>query len=483
MPPIPFENAYVTLGERFYARVTPTPVARPEVLRVNVDLARQLGIDPDGLTAEVLAGNVIPEGGAPLAMAYAGHQFGGFVPRLGDGRAILLGEVRDASGVAWDIQLKGSGRTPFSRGGDGRAWLGPALREYVVSEAMHALGVPTTRALAVVATGESVRRERALPGAVLTRVAHSHVRVGTFEYFAAQGDIDALAILVDHVLARHLPEVEPGERPALALLAEVSRRQAALIAQWLSFGFVHGVMNTDNSSVVGDTIDYGPCAFLDEYDPHKKFSSIDRQGRYAYGNQAHIAHWNLGALARALVPLLGPESVIEAAQAVLDAFPAAVQARHLERMRAKIGLATERPGDQELIDDLLARMADNQADFTLTFRALCDVTRDGGDHAARARFRDPTAFDAWAVQWRARLAAEGSDDAPRRAAMRATNPVYIPRNHRIEQMIDAAVAGDLGPLDALCTVLARPYEESSVHPELARPPEPSEVVVATFCGT
>ncbi len=487
-----FDNSYARLPHRFYAKLAPTPVAAPRLVRLNVGLARELGLDPARLAGpegvEILAGNRLPSDAEPLAMAYAGHQFGGWVPQLGDGRAILLGEVVDRAGVRRDIQLKGAGRTPFSRMGDGRAWLGPVLREYVVSEAMHALGVPTTRALAAVATGEPVVRERAWPGAILARVATSHVRVGTFEFFAARGDTEALRLLADHVIDRHYPHAREADQPYRALLDAVVGRQAELTAQWLAFGFIHGVMNTDNMSVAGETIDYGPCAFMDGYDPGTVYSSIDHGGRYAYANQPRVANWNLARLAQSLMPLLAADetAAVASAQAAVDAFAGQFEAAFVARFRAKVGLATAQEGDGELIQTLLRLMADAGVDFTLTFRRLAAssrVPRDG-DGELRALFAEPAALDAWLGRWRARLAAEPATDEERRAAMRAVNPAFIPRNHLVEEAIAAAAErDDLEPFATLLEVLARPYDDQPGRERHGLPPEPHEVVHATFCGT
>src|SRR4051812_22795353 len=383
---IAFDNTYARLPDRFYARLDPTPVKAPRLIKVNAALAEALGLDPADIDADVVAGNRIPEGALPIAEAYAGHQFGHFTPQLGDGRAILIGEVIGRDGVRRDLQWKGSGPTPFSRSGDGRAALGPVLREYLVSEAMHALGVPTTRTLAAATTGEYVFREEALPGAILIRVAASHIRVGTFQYFAARGDQEAVKLLADHAVARHYPEAAGAAHPYLAFFEGVVARQAALIPQWLQLGFIHGVMNTDNTAISGETIDYGPCAFLDAYDPGKVFSSIDHAGRYAYGNQPRIAQWNLARLAETLLPLFSADEkqAIEIAQGALAGFAPRFQAAYLDGLRAKCGLATAQEGDEALIQDLLQAMADDQADFTLTFRALADAV-EGGD-APRALF-------------------------------------------------------------------------------------------------
>src|ERR1700726_96052 len=394
----PFENTYARLPDRFYARVAPTPVRAPRLIRLNTELALNLGLDPNWLAGrdglEVLAGRDVPEAAESIAMAYAGHQFGHFVPQLGDGRAILLGEVIDQQGVRRDIQLKGSGPTPFSRRGDGRAALGPVLREYIVSEAMAALGIPTTRSLAAVMTGESVLRETPLPGAVLTRVASSHIRVGTFQYFAARGDTEGVRRLADHVIGRHYPQLANAERPYHALLEAVIARQADLVARWLLVGFIHGVMNTDNTSISGETIDYGPCAFMDHYDPAMVFSSIDEQGRYAYGNQPRIALWNLTRLAECLLPLFSSEQdkAISEAQSALADFAEKFDAAYQAGLRAKLGLFTARDGDPLLAQELLETMARNQADFTLTFRRLSDAAQDpASDREVRQLFAEPAA--------------------------------------------------------------------------------------------
>ena len=462
-----FDNSYARLPDRFFARLLPTPVAAPRLVRLNENLARHLGLDPVALATpagvETLAGNRVPKWGEPLAMAYAGHQFGAFVPQLGDGRAILLGEVIDRDGVRRDIQLKGSGPTPFSRDGDGRAALGPVLREYIVSEAMAALGIPTTRALAAVTTGETVRRERPLPGAVLTRVASSHIRVGTFQFFAARGDVDAIRSLADYVIARHYPDAVDAANPYRTLLDLVIARQAELVAKWLHVGFIHGVMNTDNMSVAGETIDYGPCAFLDAYDPEMVYSSIDTVGRYAYGNQPRIGQWNLARLAETLLPLLAEDrnTAVKQARDAIEGFATRFETAYTAGLRRKLGLSQARPDDLSLAQDLLERMARNGADFTLTFRRLCNsAAGPDGDAAVRSLFSDPTAFDDWATTWRRRLAEESEGANERRPAMRAANPAFIPRNHRVEEAIVAAVdRGDFSPFERLLTVLSMPYED------------------------
>jgi serine/tyrosine/threonine adenylyltransferase len=487
----PFQNTYAALPDNFFARVAPTPVDSPRLIKLNRPLAVHLGLDPDRLGSpegtEILAGKRIPDGADPIAMAYAGHQFGHFVPQLGDGRAILLGEVIDADGVRRDIQLKGSGPTPFSRRGDGRAALGPVLREYIVSEAMAALGIPTTRSLAAVVTGESVMRETPLPGAVLTRVASSHIRVGTFQYFAARGDTEGVRRLADHVIARHYPQAANVDRPYHALLEGVIARQAQLIARWLLVGFIHGVMNTDNSSISGETIDYGPCAFMDQYDPAAVFSSIDEQGRYAYANQPRIALWNLTRLAECLLPLFSDQQdkAIEEAQLALGGFAEAFTAAYQAGLRNKLGLFTARDDDPALAQDLLDAMAKNQADFTLTFRRLSDAALDpGGDAEVRRLFAEPTAYDEWAARWRQRISDEPQDPVARQAAMRTVNPAFIPRNHLIEAVIDAAVnRDDFAPFEELLVVLSKPYEDQPTFAGYAEPPEPHQRVLQTFCGT
>ena len=492
-----FDNSYARLPERFFTCLAPVPVAQPRLVKLNEALAVRLGLDPAALRSpaavEVFAGNRVPDGAVPLAMAYAGHQFGGFVPQLGDGRAILLGEVLDPIGERFDIQLKGSGRTPFSRGGDGRAWLGPVLREYLISEYMAALSIPTTRALAAVTTGEPVFREAgARPGAVLTRVARSHVRVGTFEYFRARRDTAAIRHLADYVIDRHYPEARAADQPYVALLDAVIGRQTDLIARWLGVGFIHGVMNTDNMSIAGETIDYGPCAFMDAYHPDQVYSSIDHHGRYAYGNQPRIAQWNLARLAEALLPLLAEDAdqALSLAQEAIDGFGARFQRAWLAVFRPKLGLLEAREGDGDLIEGLLAVMATAHADFTNGFHALNSAvapdldTHPGGESAAWEAFG--TAYPAladWLARWRARLRLEATSPQARAAAMGRANPALIPRNHRVEAALDAAVTGDLGPLDGLLAALADPWQAGPATTAYQRPPEPHEVVRQTFCGT
>jgi uncharacterized protein YdiU (UPF0061 family) len=485
-----FDNSYARLPERFFARLPPAPVSAPRLVRVNDSLARQLGLDPQKLASpdgvEILAGNRVPEGAEPIALAYAGHQFGNWVPQLGDGRAVLLGEVIDRDGIRFDIQLKGAGRTPFSRNGDGRAALSPVLREFIVSEAMAALGIPTTRTLAAVTTGEMIMRDRPLPGAVLTRVARSHVRVGTFEYFASRGDTDGVRTLADHVIARLYPHALESDQPYRMLLESVIARTAELVARWMLVGFIHGVMNTDNMSVAGETIDYGPCAFMDAYHPATVFSSIDHGGRYAYANQPRIAHWNMARLAQSLLPLLGEDEAeaVAAGQAAIDAFPALFDAAWQSGLGRKLGLGEPRDGDATLAQALLEAMAENKADFTLTFRRLCDAAEHGADGEVRKLFAEPSAFDRWSVQWQARLALENRSGAERAASMRKVNPAFIPRNHGVEAALAAAQErSDYSLFDTLMTVLSKPFYDQPTFVHYADPPAPEEVVRETFCGT
>jgi uncharacterized protein YdiU (UPF0061 family) len=486
-----FSNSYARLPERFFVRLAPTPVAKPRLIKFNDALAAELGIDTGGLgpdaLAAIFAGNETPRGAEPIAMAYAGHQFGHFVPRLGDGRAILLGEVFDRNGKRRDIQLKGAGRTPFSRRGDGRAALGPVLREYLVSEAMHALGIPTTRALAAVSTGEPVHRNQEMPGAVFTRVASSHVRVGTFQYFAARSDLEAVKLLADYVIDRHYPSAAGAEKPYLALLQAVVERQASLVARWMNVGFIHGVMNTDNTALSGETIDFGPCAFMDAYDPGAVFSAIDEMGRYAYANQPAIAQWNLARFAETLLPILDPdqERAAELASEAISAFAALFQARWAAGMRDKLGISGAEDGDLDLVRAWLAAMHENGADFTLTFRRLCAAAVDEkADVQVRESFANPAAYDDWAARWRSRLTRESRAPFERAQAMRRVNPAFIPRNHRVEQALDAAVEReDFSLFDELLTVLSRPYEDQAAFAGYANPPRAEERVLQTFCGT
>jgi uncharacterized protein YdiU (UPF0061 family) len=485
--PIPFDNTYARLPDAFFTLIDPTPVSAPVMIRLNRDLAAELGIDVAGLDSPeglaVLSGNQRANGSEPLAMAYSGHQFGGFSPQLGDGRAILLGEVVRDDGVRHDIQLKGSGRTPFSRRGDGRSALGPVLREYIVSEAMGALGVPTTRALAAVASGDNVLREGLMPGGIFTRVAQSHIRIGTFQWFAIREDHDNLKVLADYVIQRHYPDTQHDENPYLALLDGVIQRQAKLIAYWMQLGFIHGVMNTDNMTVSGETIDYGPCAFMDTYDPAKTFSSIDHQGRYAFANQAPIGHWNLTRFAETLLPLLDddPKRSAAKAEAALSTFAEIHQAELQERFTAKIGIEAGDTDDWSMVETLLTAMTDGEADFTLVFRHLSDALESGNDDPVTSLFMQPAAIVAWLAAWRERM--HECDRRQAVALMRRSNPVFIPRNHRIEEAIRAGDGGDFAPFHRLNDVLQRPFTAQAEFTEYEAAPLPDEVVHATFCGT
>ncbi|MFN4326489.1 MAG: protein adenylyltransferase SelO [Azonexus sp.] len=484
-----FDNSYVRDLEDFYVRWKPTPASKPVLIRLNESLAVELGADPAALATDegiaALAGNRLPEGAEPIAQAYAGHQFGGFSPQLGDGRALLLGEVIDRQGRRRDIAFKGSGRTPFSRNGDGKCALGPALREYLISEAMHALGIPTTRALAVVATGDMVRRERALPGAVLTRVAASHVRVGTFEFFATHRGPAQVRQLADYVIARHYPQLADSAQPYLDLLAAAGERQAELVARWLGVGFIHGVMNTDNMTLSGETIDYGPCAFMEAYDPAAVFSSIDHHGRYAYDQQAGIARWNLARLAETLLPLIAPDSdrAVQAATAVIDAFPKHHAAHWLRIFRTKLGLdeSGEAAEDRALIDDFLALLHHHRIDFTLACRALFDAATGQADRLTRlmARVED---FPVWQGRWQAR---QPTRSPTLLAAMQRANPCYIPRNHQVEAALAAAVDdNDLAPFERLLAVIQSPFDERPADAAYSQPaPVGFTDYYRTFCGT
>ncbi len=474
-----WDHSYIQLPDLFYSRIQPVPVIGPHLVVLNRPLALSLGLDPEVLenSADIFAGKEIPSGSEPIAQAYAGHQFGGFT-NLGDGRAILLGEHLAPDGQRFDIQLKGSGRTPYSRGGDGRAALGPMLREYIISEAMHALCIPTTRSLAVATTGEEVIRQEILPGAVLTRIAASHIRVGTFQYAAAHEDLDAIRSLADYTIQRHFPELLVSETRYFDFFAAVMRRQAALIAKWLHVGFIHGVMNTDNMALSGETIDYGPCAFMDDYDPNTVFSSIDRQGRYAYGNQPQIARWNLARLAETLLPLFheDPKIAVDLANEALGSFEALFQGHWLLGMRAKLGLLTAEKEDASLVQELLDWMHASHMDFTNTFRALSN----------ESAISEPTFIDAdfltWHSHWTARLTCQPQSPAEAAETMRAHNPAVIPRNHKVEEALAAAVNGDLSVMHRLLVALADPYGENTPA-EFTTPPPPGAEAYQTFCGT
>jgi uncharacterized protein YdiU (UPF0061 family) len=482
-----WNHTYAVLPDHFYIRQHPVPVARPQLVVWNEHLATELGAATESCSeqdlAAIFSGNTVPEGADPLAMVYAGHQFGNFVPRLGDGRALLLGEIIDRKGQRWDLQLKGSGQTPFSRRGDGRAALGPMLREYLISEAMHALGIPTTRSLAIVSTGETVWRETPLAGAVLTRVASSHIRIGTFQYFAARGERDALEELAIYTLGRHFPEQPSTANPALSLLQQVIERQADLVAQWLHVGFIHGVMNTDNMTLSGETIDYGPCAFMDAYDPQTVFSAIDQHGRYAYANQPTIAQWNLARLAESLLPLLAPDAqqALAVAHEALSAFAPRFEAAWQRGMRRKLGFASEQASDAELIGDLLQILQRRQLDFANTFRAL--YTHLAAPEQPFSSLGDGEAAQSWLERWHTRLTQEDAPLVDRLETMRRANPAFIPRNHRVEQALEAAYAGDFGPFRTLHRVLATPYNDQPEYRDYAQPPAPTERVYQTFCGT
>lgn len=467
-----FDNSYARLPSRFFSRVDPDPVPAPEIILFNTKLAAQLGLSDWSDRADILAGNTVPAGAEPLAQVYAAHQFGGWVPRLGDGRAILLGEIKTDQG-RFDIQLKGAGRTPYSRRGDGRNWLGPVLREYIVSEFMAAMNVPTTRALAATATGARVQRERAYPGGVITRVAASHIRVGTFQYFTAQGDTEAVKLLVDHVRDRHFAHAVD----TLGVYEAIVAAQAKLIAKWMGLGFVHGVMNTDNMAISGETIDYGPCAFIDSYAASACFSSIDHQGRYAFDQQSNIAGWNLAQLGSCFVPLLseelgGQEAAVESLTDVLNRFPALFQAEWRDVFGAKLGLTSPTEADLDLAQALLDMMQTQRADFTNVFAGLSTGT-------ARDEFASPIEFDQWHSQWQKRV----SLDDTARATMKAANPKVIPRTHQLEHAIQAAVDGDFAPAQRLARVLSDPMQISKDDLDLTRPPLDHEIVPNTFCGT
>ena len=474
---IQFDNTYRQLPERFYQVLNPEPVSSPALIKVNDELASQLGIDSSWLNSEaglaMLAGNSIPEGADPIATVYAGHQFGNWNPRLGDGRAVLLGEVKDQSGHRFDLQLKGSGPTLYSRGGDGRAPLGPVIREYLISEAMFKLGVPTSRALAAVTTGDTVYRDEALPGAVLLRVASSHIRFGTFQYFTSIGDTEAVKLLADHVIERHYPEVLETESPYRSLYATIVKQTANLVASWQALGFIHGVMNTDNMLICAETIDYGPCAFMDTYHPETVFSSIDVGGRYAYQNQPGIAHWNLAALAQCFTTLLSDseEEGVEIARTELDRFPEVFYETHRNKMAAKLGFASATDETDQLARDLLTLMADNKLDYTNSFSDLRRGLKDSS--LIRPELED------WFNQWQNMV-----DDTNEAAKlMSAANPVIIPRNHQVERVISLALKQDLAPFYELHQALSNPFDDAWLQSEFASPPLEDEIVKQTFCGT
>ncbi len=486
---IRFDNSYQRELEGFYAPWQGEQAPAATLIKLNQRLATELGMDFSNLdestAAQVFSGSQVIQGAAPLAQVYAGHQFGSFNPQLGDGRAMLLGEVIDGKGRRRDIQLKGSGRTPFSRGGEGKSALGPVLREYLVSEAMFALGVPTTRALAAVLTGERVRREESLPGAILTRVASSHLRVGTFEFFGARQETEKVRKLADYAIARHYAHLVGKEDCYLQFLGAVCQAQATVVAKWMLLGFIHGVMNTDNSTISGETIDYGPCAFMDAYSPATVFSSIDTQGRYAYANQPSIAVWNLSRLADTLLPLIDEDEDrgVEKATEILNEFSGAYFANWLDGMRNKLGLLTEKQGDMELATDLLSKLEGQNADFTLLFRGLSDAAF-GCDEKVRNLLKEPNALDLWLNQWRSRLAEESVSVDQQVEMMNRTNPIYIPRNHHVESALDAATwHQDFGPFETLLNLVSSPYTKQAGYDEFEKPAPNDFGPYRTFCGT
>ena len=484
-----FDNSYESLPQEFYERINPVPVQDPQLIIFNDNLAKTLGIDESKTRkqlAELFSGNVIPKGSSPIALAYAGHQFGQFVSQLGDGRAVLLGEISTPEQKHYDIQLKGSGQTKFSRQGDGRAPLGPVIREYIVSEAMHALGIPSTRSLAAVTTGEKVYRETALPGGILTRIAESHIRVGTFEYFAAQNKIENLKTLAEYTIKRHFPLLKDSRNSYLALLEIVCDRQIELIAKWMGIGFIHGVMNTDNTSIVGETIDYGPCAFMDSYNPSTVFSSIDAHGRYAFGNQPSIAHWNMACFANCLAPLIDQDSdkAGEQAQEVINQFPNKMKVALMTVMCKKIGLKSTNSNSQETLQKLLSIMLDNESDYTLTFRYLSEIIKGKGNTLFKKQFLEHKQISNWLKEWTDLIKDQSLSKKEIALSMESSNPVFIPRNHLVERAIEAAVENnDFSEMKTLLAILNRPYEEQSSYSDFMKPPKPHEVVHQTFCGT
>tara|TARA_B100000676_G_scaffold88399_1_gene88175 strand:+ start:2367 stop:3878 length:1512 start_codon:yes stop_codon:yes gene_type:complete len=484
-----FDNSFARELEGFFVPCKAAEVPDPRLLIFNQTLAKELSLDSIALQtplgAKIFSGNLLPDGATPLAQVYAGHQFGHFSPQLGDGRALLLGEIIDTQGKRQDIQLKGSGRTPFSRGGDGKAALGPILREYLISEAMFALGVPTTRSLAAVTTGENVVRETEIPGAILTRISASHLRVGTFEFFAARGQTDMVRRLADYAIARHYPTIRQTENPYLEFFKSVARAQTTLVAHWMSIGFIHGVMNTDNTAISGQTIDYGPCAFMDTFSPKTVFSSIDSQGRYAYGNQPSILVWNLMRLAETLVKLVdvNEDRSIELLTNEAKTLANAYDETWLTNMRAKIGLKTNENGDAALIQKLLDAMQEGGADFTLTFRKLSDAIR-GDSTPARQQFKNPELFNLWENNWRLRLEQEPIPNENRAVEMDKINPIYIPRNHKVEEALSNAVDhGNLSVFEDMLSVISAPFEEVKGNERFAEPGPKTSVPYQTFCGT
>jgi uncharacterized protein YdiU (UPF0061 family) len=489
LSPVPFDNSYARLPEKFFKKIDPSAPPCPKLIRANTELASFLGIDLDWFISRdglaMLSGQKLPDGADPIAMAYAGHQFGGFSPKLGDGRAVLVGEVIAQDGIRMDIQLKGSGHTPFSRSGDGKSALGPVLREYIVSEAMAALGVPTTRALSVVSTGENVVRNGLEPGGVFTRVAQSHVRIGTFQYFYARQDNDAIEVLADYVIERHYPEAANAVNPYATMLTLIAARQAELIAKWMSFGFIHGVMNTDNIQIAGETIDYGPCAFMDDFHPQKVFSSIDQYGRYAWGKQSEIGQWNLMRLADTLLPLIDDdlENAKKIAQEAIQNFNVVFVNSIFKKFSRKLGLLSDDESQNDLIASTFEIMAKNEVDFTLFFRHLTKIYGGGETDFLCSLFKDPMACENWLTMWRKHLSHDTGNDKERLKAMRAYNPILIPRNHRIAEAINAGEQGDFKIFHRLVDALAKPYEEQQEYADLEKAPAPVEIVNQTFCGT
>ena len=484
-----FDNSYQNLPQDFFERINPVPVKDPQLIIFNNDLGKSLGIDQKiskKELANIFSGNEILKGSSPIALAYAGHQYGNFVNQLGDGRAVLLGEVSTPNQERFDMQLKGSGQTRFSRQGDGRSPLGPVIREYVVSEAMNALGIPSTRSLAAVTTGEKVFREVILPGGILTRIAKSHIRVGTFEYFAAQKNTENLKTLADYTIKRHFPSLKDVANPYLSLLEIVSERQIELISKWMGVGFIHGVMNTDNTSIVGETIDYGPCAFMDEYNPSTVFSSIDAHGRYAFGNQPLIAQWNMACFANSLLGLIDKdtEKATDKAQKVINNFPNKMSEAMMSVMCKKIGLDSTKPNSKETLTKLLRIMLDNKSDYTLTFRYLSEIIKGKRDSLFKQQFLEHKQISNWLKEWKELIKDQNLAKKEIALSMESSNPVFIPRNHLIERAIEAAVENnDFSEMKTLLTILSKPYEEQSKYGEYMKPPKPLEVVHQTFCGT
>ena len=484
-----FDNSYQNLPQDFFERINPVPVRDPQLIIFNNDLGKSLGIDQKinkKELANIFSGNEILKGSSPIALAYAGHQYGNFVNQLGDGRAVLLGEVSTPNQERFDMQLKGSGQTRFSRQGDGRSPLGPVIREYVVSEAMNALGIPSTRSLAAVTTGEKVFREVLLPGGILTRIAKSHIRVGTFEYFAAQKNTENLKTLADYTIKRHFPSLKDAANPYLSLLEIVSDRQIELISKWMGVGFIHGVMNTDNTSIVGETIDYGPCAFMDEYNPSTVFSSIDAHGRYAFGNQPLIAQWNMACFANSLLALIDKdtEKATAKAQKVINNFPNKMGQAVMNVMCKKIGLDGTKTNSHETLTKLLKIMLDNKSDYTLTFLYLSDIIKGKGDNLFKQQFLKPNQISNWLKEWKELIKDENLAKKTIALSMEGSNPVFIPRNHLVERAIEAAVeSNDFSEMKTLLTILSKPYEEQSRYGEYMKPPKSHEVVHQTFCGT